>query len=238
MALAVPEGQFITFEGLDGCGKSTQMEKLAAALRAEGIDVVTTREPGGTKIGERIRKLLLDSRTAGLDPWAEMALMFASRAQLVAEVIEPALDAGKWVLCDRYTDSTEAYQGGGRKLRSKPVLQMHRVLFDGWWPDLTILMYSDVEYCIQRARRRNKVAAGKKVAGSKKAADEDRFEQEDAGFFRRVHKAYVKIAAREKDRVVMLDARPPIDQVHREILKVVRERLMTPAQKRLSAPQL
>ncbi len=131
MAQVASEGKFITFEGLDGCGKSTQMEKLAATLRAEGIDVLTTREPGGTEIGERIRKLLLDSRTAGLDPWAEMALMFASRAQLIAEVIEPALDAGKWVLCDRYTDSTEAYQGGGRKLRSRPVLQMHKVLFDG-----------------------------------------------------------------------------------------------------------
>src|ERR1700685_4140309 len=93
-------GKFITFEGLDGCGKSTQMEKLAATLRAEGVDVRTTREPGGTEIGERIRAVLLDSQTAGLDPLAEMALMFASRAQLIAQVIEPALKAEKWVLCD------------------------------------------------------------------------------------------------------------------------------------------
>src|SRR5215472_3228474 len=112
------------------------MEKLAAVLRADGIDVVATREPGGTEIGERVRAVLLDSRTARLDPSAEMALMFASRAQLIAEVIEPALDAGKWVLCDRYTDSTEAYQGGGRHLGSRPVLQLHKVLCRDLWPDL------------------------------------------------------------------------------------------------------
>src|SRR5580704_2520526 len=124
-------GKFITFEGLDGCGKSTQLEKLAEVLRRDGLEVVTTREPGGTDIGERIRAVLLDSRTAGLDPYAEMALMFASRAQLIAQVIEPALKVGKWVLCDRYTDSTEAYQGGGRKLGRRPVLQMHKVLCHG-----------------------------------------------------------------------------------------------------------
>src|SRR5580693_10079269 len=116
VAKQLQRGKFITFEGLDGCGKSTQLEKLAAVLRAEGIDVLTTREPGGTEIGERIRAVLLDSQTAGLDPQAEMALMFASRAQLIAEVIEPALKAGKWVVSDRFTDSTEAYQGGGRQL--------------------------------------------------------------------------------------------------------------------------
>ena len=115
-------GRFITFEGLDGCGKTTQLEKLTAVLRAEGIDVLTTREPGGTEIGERIRSVLLDSRTAGLDPWTELALMFASRAQQLAQVIRPALSEGRWVLCDRFTDSTEAYQGGGRQLGSAPVL--------------------------------------------------------------------------------------------------------------------
>jgi dTMP kinase len=212
-------GKFITFEGLDGCGKSTQMEKLASALRAEGIDVLTTREPGGTEIGERIRAVLLDSRTAGLDAWAEMALMFASRAQLIAEVIEPALKAGRWVLCDRYTDSTEAYQGGGRKLGSRPVLRMHKLLSDELWPDLTILMDSDVAYSVQRARRRNK------VAGSD-APDENRFERESKAFFTRVHKMYLEIAAREKQRVVVVDARPSIAEVHRKILGVVRERLM------------
>ncbi len=112
MVQAASAGKFITFEGLDGCGKTTQMEKLAVALRTEGIDVLTTREPGGTEIGERIRAVLLDSRTAGLDPWAEMALMFASRAQLIAEVIEPALKAGRWVLCDRLYRLDRGVSGG------------------------------------------------------------------------------------------------------------------------------
>src|SRR6516164_7922427 len=105
-------GKFITFEGLDGCGKSTQMEKLATVLRAQGLDVVVTREPGGTETGEKIRKLLLDTATSGLSPMAELALMFASRAQHIKEVILPVLSAGRVVLCDRFTDSTEAYQGG------------------------------------------------------------------------------------------------------------------------------
>ena len=121
-------GKFITFEGLDGTGKSTQMRKLAAVVRAHGHKVVETREPGGTLTGEKIRKVLLDSGTAGLSPLAEMALMFASRAQHIAEVIEPALAAGSIVLCDRFTDSTEAYQGSGRRLGSAAVLELHRVL--------------------------------------------------------------------------------------------------------------
>jgi len=220
VAQAVSRGKFITFEGLDGCGKTTQMEKLAASLRSEGFDVLTTREPGGTEIGEHIRAVLLDSRTAGLDSWAEMALMFASRAQLVAEVIEPALEAGKWVLCDRYTDSTEAYQGGGRKLGRRPVLQLHKVLCHGLWPHLTVLMDSDVAYSVQRARRRNKLAA------PADAPDENRFERESKAFYNRVHKAYLKIARREKQRVVMVDARRPIAEVHGEIVSVVRERLL------------
>jgi len=228
VAQAPRAGKFITFEGLDGCGKTTQMEKLAAALRAEGIDVVTTREPGGAEIGERIRAVLLDSRTAGLDPWAEMALMFASRAQLIAQVIEPALEAGKWVLCDRYTDSTEAYQGGGRKLGSRPVLQLHRVLCRGLWPDLTILMDTNVAFSVQRARRRNK------NSGSGDAPDENRFERENRAFFNRVHKKYLRIAEREKQRVVMVDARRSIAEVHREIVNVVQERLMAGAEKRVS----
>jgi dTMP kinase len=210
-----PRGKFITFEGLDGCGKSTQLEKLAAALRRRGIAVVTAREPGGTVIGERIRAVLLDSRTAGLDPHAEMALMFASRAQLIAEVILPALEAGKWVLCDRFTDSTEAYQGGGRQLGSDVVLRMHELLCGGLWPDLTILMDSDVGSSVKRARRRNKDAA----------QDENRFEKENEAFFTRVHDTFLAIAQREPKRLALIDARPPIETVHQEIVRVVRERL-------------
>ena len=209
-------GKFISFEGLDGCGKSTQLEKLAAALSARKIEVVTTREPGGTAIGDRIRAVLLDSRTAGLDSEAEMALMFASRAQLLAEVILPALAAGKWVLCDRFTDSTEAYQGGGRQLGSEPVLELHRVLCGDVWPDLTILMDSDVNSSVSRARRRNQTAE----------LDENRFEKESGAFFTRVREGFLKIAARERRRVVKVDARPPIEAVHEEIVRVVEERLV------------
>jgi dTMP kinase len=220
VARPAQRGKFITFEGLDGCGKSTQLENLAASLRQDGIDVLTTREPGGTAIGEGIRALLLDSRTAGLDRYAEMALMFASRAQLIAEVILPSLEAGIWVLCDRFTDSTLAYQGGGRQLGSEPVLRLHEVLCRGIWPDLTILMDADVSSCVSRARRRNKIAD----------LDENRFEQESREFFGRVHQAFHQIAQREPQRMVVVDARPPIEQVQGDILRVVRERLLQPVE--------
>jgi dTMP kinase len=215
-------GKFITFEGLDGCGKSTQLEKLAAVLRVRGIDVVTTREPGGTIIGERIRAVLLDSRTAGLDPHAEMALMFAARAQLIAEVIAPALEDGQWVLCDRFTDSTEAYQGGGRQLGSNAVLELHRALCRGLWPDLTLLMDSDVSSSVDRARRRN-------LAASEETPDENRFEKESYAFFTRVHDAFLEIAKREPQRVVLVDARPKLEIVHPQIVRVVFERLLEAA---------
>jgi dTMP kinase len=216
VAKRAQRGKFISFEGLDGCGKSTQLEKLAAALRRQGVEVVTTREPGGTAIGERIRAVLLDSRTAGLEPHAEMALMFASRAQLIAEVILPALEAGTWVLCDRFTDSTEAYQGGGRQLGSDAVLRLHELLCGRMWPDLTILMDSEVSSSVKRARRRNRAAE----------QDENRFEKESSAFFDRVHETFLQIARRAPQRVALVDARPPIEKVHEEILRVVRERLM------------
>ena len=211
-------GKFITFEGLDGCGKSTQLNRLAEVLRAQGIAVVTTREPGGTPIGERIREVLLSSRTENLAPRAELALMFASRAQQIAEVIAPGLAAGKFVLCDRFTDSSEAYQGGGRQLGSADVLDLHRVVCGGLQPDLTILMDSDVAASVERARRRN-------TSPRRAQTDENRFEQESRAFFERVRAQYLEIARREPQRVVMVDARRPIDVVHREIVAVARERL-------------
>jgi dTMP kinase len=215
-------GKFITFEGLDGTGKSTQMRKLAAALRASGHKVVETREPGGTATGEKIRKVLLDSRTAGLDPMAEMALMFASRAQHIAEVIAPALEHGSIVLCDRFTDSTEAYQGNGRKLGSAAVLELHRVLCGNLQPDLTLLLDSNPTMSVSRARRRNKRGA---KGGARGHADENRFEQETRTFFGRVHEGYQAIAAREPHRVVVIDARGTPEQTHRNILGTVNQRL-------------
>ena len=210
-------GRFITFEGLDGTGKSTQIEKLANALRARGQSVVVTREPGGTPAGEKIRHVILDSATTGLAPMAEMALMFASRAQHIREVIEPAVAQGKVVLCDRFTDSTEAYQGAGRKLGSMPVLELHRILCDDLQPDLTILMDSDVAASVERARRRNL----KSSKNDRNQKDENRFEQESRAFFGRVHNGYLAIARREPQRVVLIDARGTPAQTHEKILAVV-----------------
>ena len=214
-------GKFITFEGLDGTGKSTQMRKLAAALREAGHKVIETREPGGTPSGEKIRKVLLDSSTAGLSPPAEMALMFASRAQHIAEVIEPALGAGNIVLCDRFTDSTEAYQGSGRRLGSDPVLELHRVLCGNLQPDLTLLLDSNPHASVNRARRRNR-RASKSAARSH---DENRFEQETRGFFARVREGYLAIATREPGRMIVVDARGTPAQTHERILEVVRRKL-------------
>lgn len=218
-------GQFITFEGLDGCGKSTQLEKLAAALRNDGLAVVTTREPGGTEAGEKIRKLLLDTATSGLCSMAELALMFASRAQHIKEVIQLALSSGKVVLCDRFTDSSEAYQGAGRKLGSTPVLELHRIVCGNLQPDLTILMDSDVAHSVERARRRN-LAKPSSEAGE---GDESRFEQESRAFFGRVRNAYLAIAAREPGRVVVVDARGTPDETHAKILEIVRGKLRSTA---------
>ncbi|HWR35659.1 MAG TPA: dTMP kinase [Clostridia bacterium] len=215
-------GRFLTIEGLDGCGKSTQLERLAAVLRSEGIEVVITREPGGTPIGEKIRAVLLDSRTQGLAPMAELALMFASRAQQIEQTIKPVIAAGKWVLCDRFTDSSEAYQGGGRQLGSEAVLDLHRVICGGLQPDLTILMDSDVAASVMRARRRNQQKSAEDAA----QADENRFEQESRQFFTRVHNKYLEIAEREPERVVVVDARKPADVVHPKIVEAVRSRLL------------
>jgi dTMP kinase len=224
------QGKFITFEGLDGTGKSTQLYKLAAALRKAGHKVVETREPGGTAIAEKIRKILLDSKTAGLAPLAEMSLMFAARAQHIAEVIQPALDRGEIVLCDRFTDSTEAYQGYGRKLGSENVLKLHRILCGDLQPDLTILLDSDAAMSLNRARKRNQLASnpGKDSSGKKRGAphaDENRFEQQNRAFFIRVHEGYIAIAAREPQRVIKIDARGTPAQTHGKIMEIVGAKL-------------
>lgn len=214
-------GKFITFEGLDGTGKSTQMRKLAAALRAAGHKVIETREPGGTATGEKIRKVLLDSGTAGLAPLAEMALMFASRSQHIAEVIEPGLAAGAVVLCDRFTDSTEAYQGSGRRLGSDAVRELHRVLCGNLQPDLTLLLDSNPHASVSRARRRNK----RDSKNASRGHDENRFESETRAFFGRVRDGYLAIAKREPGRVVMVDARGTPGQTHARIREVVERKL-------------
>jgi dTMP kinase len=221
----MPKGLFITFEGLDGSGKTTQIKRLAAWMRKRGADPVVTRQPGGTETGDRIRELLLDSRSASLAPLAEMALMFADRAQAIAEVIQPALAAGKTVLCDRFTDSTEAYQGGGRELGSEVVLAMHQLICGGLQPDLTLLLLPSLEHSLNRARRRND-----RVAASE-GKDEGRFEAEQEAFYRRVWEKYQEIAARDAERVVTIEGDLTIDEVQEQVVEAVAMRLTEAHQK-------
>jgi dTMP kinase len=215
----MPRGLFVTFEGLDGSGKSTQLRRLKEWLQEAGHPVTTTRQPGGTRVGDRIRALLLDTRTESLAPLAELGLMFSDRAQSIAEVIEPALHAGHIVLCDRFTDSSEAYQGGGRQLGSQIVRDLHTALCGGLQPDLTLLLLPDFDLSLQRARRRNQRA----VAATGK--DENRFETESSDFYRRIFDKYQEIAAREPLRVVAIDSNGSIDEVHERVVQVVRGRL-------------
>jgi dTMP kinase len=218
----MPRGYFITFEGLDGSGKTTQLRRLAAWLTAQGHTVVTLRNPGSTPLGDRIRSILLDSRSesalGAITPLAEMALMFADRAQSIAQVIEPALAAGSIVLCDRFTDSSEAYQGAGRNLGSARILAMHEAVCNDLKPDLTVLLLPPLETALTRARGRN-------ARHVKTGHDENRFEREPDDFYARIHEAYRQIAAREPHRVVTITDHAPIEAIEQRIRTIVAERL-------------
>jgi dTMP kinase len=217
------QGFFITFEGLDGSGKTTQIKRLAAWLQSRGRNVVLTRNPGGTALGERIRGILLDSRTeastGAITPRAELALMFADRAQNIAEIVRPALAAGSIVICDRYTDSSEAYQGGGRQLGADTILAAHRTICDDFQPNLTILLLPPLAASLARARRRNERHT------QQHGTDENRFEREDDGFYARAYAAYQAIAARDSHRVVLIDDDASIDIIQQKIIAIVAERL-------------
>ena len=217
----MPRGAFITLEGLDGSGKTTQIRRLAIWMQKRSLDPVVTRQPGGTPTGDRIRALLLDSGATAVAPLAEMALMFADRAQAIAEVIEPALAAGKIVLCDRFTDSTEAYQGGGRELGSATLLEMHRRGCGNLQPYLTLLLLPSLQASLDRARHRNQRTS------AQTGQDEGRFEQEKESFYRRVWQKYREIAAREPERVVLIEGNLTIDEVHEQIVEAVSERILT-----------
>jgi dTMP kinase len=212
-------GCFITFEGLDGSGKSTQIKKLARSLEAAGERFVLTRQPGGTAIGDRIRSLLLDSRAEDPSPYAELAMMFADRAQSIQQVILPALVGGSTVICDRYTDSTEAYQGGGRRLGSELVHTLHRTLCGDLQPDLTLLLMPPFELSLERARRRNQRVL------ENTGKDENRFETLDVDFFRRAYDVYRTIAERDKLRVIVIESEAGVEVIASSILGIVRERL-------------
>lgn len=200
---------FVTFEGPEGAGKSTQIRRLAADLTARGYDVVTTREPGGTVIGEAIRHILLTPEHSAMLPETEALLNTAARAQHVAEVIEPALAAGRVVLCDRFIDSTLVYQGAGRGLPVDSLVQLQRFATRGIWPDLTLLLDLPVE--IGQARR---LASGEPLS---------RFDADAIGFHERVRTGFLALARDEPERWRIIDAARPEEAVAREVLAAVLE---------------
>jgi dTMP kinase len=204
-------GLFITFEGMDGSGKSTQMRRLAERLRASGRCVIETVEPGGPPIGMKIRRILLDSANRDLSPAAELLLYFASRAQNVDQVIRPALDRGEIVLSDRFTDSSLVYQGSGRGLGVEAVRALETVACRGLKPDLTILVDVDPEASVARARARNQA----------EPHCETRIDDESLDFHRQVYRAYHALAEAEPERVKIVNGRAGIDEIEREVWSVV-----------------
>ena len=204
-------GLFISFEGLDGSGKTTQMRRLAKRLRARGHVVLETVEPGGTEIGGKIRQVLLDAANQELSPIAELLLYFASRAQNVDERIGPALRRGEIVLADRFTDSTLVYQGCGRGLGAETVLALDRIACRGLKPDLTLLVDIDVETSLARARARN----------AAQPAGETRMDEQSLEFHRKVYEAYQALAAGEPERIRRIDGRAAIEEIERAIWDMV-----------------
>lgn len=204
--MKLARGRFITLEGLEGVGKSTHMEFVGGWLRDHGLTVVVTREPGGTPGADEIRNTLLKVRGEDFDPMAELLLMFAARALHVESVIRPALAAGEWVLCDRFTDASYAYQGGGRGISAARIASLERMVLKGLKPDLTLLLDADVETGMARVRKRGSL---------------DRFEQEQSAFFRRVRKVYLARAKREPRRIKRVDAAQSIPAVQAELGKLL-----------------
>jgi dTMP kinase len=205
------QARFITIEGIEGVGKSTQIARLAAALEQRGIEPIVSREPGGTPMAERIRALVLKAREEPLPPTAELLLMFAARAVHLHNLIEPNLASGRWVICDRFTDATFAYQGGGRGLNANTIDQLQSLVQGARRPDLTFLLDAPVELGLTRARQRNGAAS-------------DRFESEKAAFFERVRAAYLTRAAAEPTRIAVIDASGTEDAVSARMLEILEAR--------------
>jgi dTMP kinase len=203
-------GQFITIEGVEGAGKSTVMDRIAAWLDQRGHQVVRTREPGGTELAERIRDILLDRRNQDLTGLTELLLMFAARAQHLGELIRPALERGDTVLCDRFTDATWAYQGGGRGLPGAQIAALEQLVHGDLQPDLTLLLDLPVRDGLTRASRRSA---------------SDRFESESVAFFERVRQNYLERAAAQPKRFAVIDAAPEPQAVWMQIEAALEERL-------------
>lgn len=202
---------FISFEGIDGCGKTTQIRLLERSLQVRRIPVVVAREPGGTPLGESIRRILLDSATTHLRPISELLLYYASRHQNLQETILPALESGCWVICDRYADASMAYQGYGRGIDLTTVEALNRISINCRMPDVTILIDIDPGLSLARARDRD----------SQRKVDEGRFEKEPLEFYHRVRGGYMEMARKESNRFRIVPGDQTIDQVHQEILSVM-----------------
>jgi dTMP kinase len=199
-------GKFITFEGIEGCGKTTQIKLLNDYLLKKGLKTVLSREPGGTKIGDAVRGILLDASNKMMSPLTELILYGASRAQHLEELIKPAIAEGKVVLCDRYSDSTTAYQGAARRLSSDILKRVDDVATGGFKPDLTIILDVDPAEGLKRAKGRSAP---------------DRFEQEELSFHERVRDGYLKLARSEPERIKVVDGSGGVEEIHKEIVKLV-----------------
>ena len=204
--------RFLTVEGIEGVGKSTQVARLSQALSERGIAHVVTREPGGTPLAERIRDIVLNCRDEAVPPMAELLLMFAARAVHLSNHVEPNLRAGRWVVCDRFIDATYAYQGGGRHLSLDDIRRLETMVLGARRPDLTVLLDAPVPQALQRARQRNAGTAA------------DRFESERTEFFERVRAAYLARAAAEPMRIETVDAAQSVDEVAARIFRLLETR--------------
>ena len=202
------KGKFITIEGSEGAGKSTNIRHIQDYLNNKNIDFISTREPGGTPVAEKIRDLLLDKTNTSLCSDAELLLMFAARAQHLNELIIPALESGKWVLSDRFTDASYAYQGGGRGLSWEKIAQLEQFVQGDLRPDATILLDIPVELGMERVRNRGET---------------DRFEQEQLSFFKRIRNAYLTLAKEHPERFHIIDTQPAIEDVHKQLTQVMDE---------------
>jgi dTMP kinase len=200
-------GKFITFEGIEGVGKSTNIRLFVDMVRSAGHTVLTTREPGGTPMAERIRDLVAEHGDESMPDIAELLLVFASRSLHVNNVIRPALESGAWVVCDRFTDSSRAYQGGGRGLPQEDINQLADWVHGDLQPDLTILLDAPVEIGMSRAGRRG---------------DPDRFESEQSEFFQRARETYLQLAITHADRFVVVDATRPLEEVEESVAEIAR----------------
>ncbi len=204
------QGLFITLEGVEGAGKSTLMSYVAEIFSKAGKEVIQTREPGGTKTGEQIRNILLDSKNVGVTDDTELLLMFAARSQHINEIISPALASGKVVICDRFTDASYAYQGGGRGIDTSRIQILEDWVQQGLKPNLTLLFDLDVETGLRRASKRSEA---------------DRFEQEEVTFFQRIRNCYLDRAKNEPERFRIIDSSQSFDHVKQQIQNILNQYL-------------